>query len=122
MKYSPKLKNAMAEIKAILEKHDIAGAIVLHEPGFGEHLIRLDPSYSSAKLLNALKSKNYKPDFKTYTEGIKKIESTVNMFRIMAELSGKTTLHLMDWSDNLEGVYKPTHFNGGYTTHQEQNN
>jgi hypothetical protein len=29
MQYSPKLKNAMSEIKAILEKHDIAGLIIM---------------------------------------------------------------------------------------------
>lgn len=39
----------MAEIKAIMDKHDIAGLVVLHTPGFGEHMLKMDPSYSSIK-------------------------------------------------------------------------
>ena len=44
--YSPKLKEAMAEINAVLERHDIAAHVVLHEPGFSEYLWRIDPSWS----------------------------------------------------------------------------
>lgn len=47
MQYSPKLKIAMDEIKQVLKKHDIAGFVVLHTPGFTEYLNRVDPSYSS---------------------------------------------------------------------------
>lgn len=48
--FSPKLKTAAAEIKAILEKHDIAGIIQLHEPGFNEHTVHLNPTWSLAHL------------------------------------------------------------------------
>ena len=44
MQYSPKLKRVLAEIKAILDKEDIAGSIVLHTPGFGEFLLKIDTS------------------------------------------------------------------------------
>jgi len=47
--YSPKLKEAMAEIKAILTKHDIAGHVLLHEPGFSEYLLAISPSWSLLK-------------------------------------------------------------------------
>jgi hypothetical protein len=30
MQYSPKLKKAMEEIKAVLNKHDIAASVILH--------------------------------------------------------------------------------------------
>jgi hypothetical protein len=125
MQYSPKLKNAMAQIKAILEAHDIAGSIVLHEPGFGEHLLRIDPSWSCAKfnpVHKELKFQAQVSDFKNAAEAKKKIESTLNMFKIMADLNGQMTLCVMDMSDRLEERYKPTHFIGGHTTQQEQNN
>jgi hypothetical protein len=44
--YSDKLKEAMAEINAVLEKHDVAALVVLHEPGFSEFRTRIDPSWS----------------------------------------------------------------------------
>ncbi|WP_305295705.1 hypothetical protein [Polaromonas sp.] len=41
-----KLKDARAEIEAILKKHDIAGFVSLHAPGFGEVFYTIWPSYS----------------------------------------------------------------------------
>lgn len=43
-----KLLAARAEIEAVLEKHDIAGHVVLHMPGFLETFSRYNPSYSCA--------------------------------------------------------------------------
>jgi hypothetical protein len=58
MKYSPKLRTAMEEIKAVIKKHDIAGVVVLHTPGYGEHFIKIDPSYSCAKIVTNLKGES----------------------------------------------------------------
>lgn len=41
-----KLKAARAEIEAILKKHDIAGHVALHAPGWAEVFWTLWPSYS----------------------------------------------------------------------------
>lgn len=41
-----KLKDARAEIEAVLKKHDIAGFVSLHAPGFGEVFWTMWPSYS----------------------------------------------------------------------------
>lgn len=46
MNYSPKLKEVMAEIITVLKRHDIAGHVVLYEPGFSEYLWLIDPSWS----------------------------------------------------------------------------
>lgn len=51
MQYSPKLKKAMEEIKSVLKKHDIAGFVVIHTPGFSENLNHITPSYSCAKMV-----------------------------------------------------------------------
>ena len=41
-----RLKTARLEIEAILQKHDIAGAVVLHTPGMAEWFYQVNPSYS----------------------------------------------------------------------------
>lgn len=41
-----KLKDARAEIEAILKKHDVAGFVSLHAPGWGEVFWSMWPSYS----------------------------------------------------------------------------
>lgn len=41
-----KLKTARLEIEALLKKHDLAGAVVLHTPGMAEFFYDIRPSYS----------------------------------------------------------------------------
>lgn len=41
-----KLKVARAEIEAVMKKHDLAGAVVLHTPGMLETFWEITPSYS----------------------------------------------------------------------------
>ena len=41
-----RLKLARLEIEAILQKHDLAGAVVLHTPGMAEWFYQANPSYS----------------------------------------------------------------------------
>lgn len=41
-----KLKTARAEIEAVLKRHDIAGFVSLHAPGWGEQFWNIWPSYS----------------------------------------------------------------------------
>lgn len=48
--HSPKLRQAMEEIKDVLKKHDIAGLVMLHTPPrHSEYLMHIVPSYSCAK-------------------------------------------------------------------------
>jgi hypothetical protein len=54
MQYSPKLKKAAEEIKAILKKHDIGAYVLLHTPGFSEYINEISPSYSCARFDNSL--------------------------------------------------------------------
>lgn len=41
-----KLKDARAEIEAVLKRHDIAGFVTLHGPGWGEVFWNIWPSHS----------------------------------------------------------------------------
>jgi len=49
MSYDPKLKEALAEIRAICTKHDIAGYIALISQTHGEFGLEVTPSWSCAK-------------------------------------------------------------------------
>ena len=46
----PKLKEAMAEIQAVLRKHDIAGIVLLQSPTHGEWMNEITPTWSCAML------------------------------------------------------------------------
>jgi hypothetical protein len=41
-----KLKTARAEIEAVLKRHDVAGFVTLHAPGWAEEFWNIWPSYS----------------------------------------------------------------------------
>lgn len=45
-----RLKVARAEIEAILQRHDLAGVVVLHTPGMSEFFYQVNPSYSVVHL------------------------------------------------------------------------
>lgn len=49
MPYDPKLKEAMAEIKAICDKHDVGGFITLVSQTHSEFRLELAPSWSGLK-------------------------------------------------------------------------
>lgn len=49
MSYDPKLKEAMAEISAVLKKHDIAGTVALVSETHSEYLYHF-PTWSAAQL------------------------------------------------------------------------
>lgn len=82
-----KLKVAAEEIKEILKKHDIAGAIVLHSPGHAEYFVQLNPSYSCAYMYNDNEVRFYskKQDYKSLDEQIKKQEDTSNMLKLLTD-------------------------------------
>jgi len=46
--FDPKLKEAMAEIRGIMRKHDIGGYVILASPSHSEFGFELDPSWSCA--------------------------------------------------------------------------
>lgn len=48
--YDPVLKEAIEEIKAIIKKHDIGGAVLLHGKNHSEFLMEISPSWSCMEL------------------------------------------------------------------------
>lgn len=124
MQYSPKLKVAMEEIKAVLEKHDIAGAVILHTPGYGEHLLKLGTSYSCCKIEGGTcRIKATKEDYGSSKLRDQALTDTSNMLEIMSRLAFETfTLPLMHMSEKLDKVIDVKHDDKGYTSHETQNN
>ena len=122
MQYSPKLKKAMKQIKAVLDEHDIAGSVVLHTPGFGEHFIKLDPSYSAMKI----KDEALHIRVKEAEVGKKKAKQlatdTANMANILTTLTGKHAMMLIHAEETLEKNLDIQHGKGGYTSDSTQNN
>lgn len=124
MQFSPKLKNAMKDIENILKRYDIAGVVVLHTPGHSEHLLRINPTYSCAKIDGdrvTLKAKlsHYNGDAAARDE---KGRDSANMFKLLGEHGGKTFLMLMEVSDELDRIVNAEHGEGGFTSQTTQDN
>lgn len=124
MQYSPRLKSAMAEIKAILEKYDIAGAVVIHEPGFAEYLLKVDPSYSLLKFepIGSAFTVTVSTQNRTKSQIEQAISETCNMSRQLAHACSHVCISLMNMDEYMTEKYNPTHSSGGHTTHISQNN
>lgn len=129
MQFSPKLKKAMAEIKEILDKHDIAGAVFLHTPGHGEHMLKVDPSYSCAFW-------NFTPgeegirvrtrlqeDYGGDTAKRNQAQTdTVNMFSIFADMMGPHAIGMIDMLEMLGKHFDIDEEKGGATSQTTQDN
>lgn len=124
MKYSPKLKKAAAEIKQILEKHDIAGVVALHTPGFGEYVNHLSPSYSAAKFENdQIKVKIKASELEGGVKQAKQLaHDTYNMTAILSEMCAVSASSLIELHSFLKQKYNGTEFPGNHSSHTEQNN
>lgn len=125
MQYSPKLKRVMQEIKDILSREDIAGVVVLHEPGHSEVLAKLDPTYSCVRANGdqiRVKAK-LKEDFNGNKEAwTKKVSDSANMLHMLSVSAGNVALPIMEISDMVDKVLKSDHRGGGFSSHTTQNN
>jgi hypothetical protein len=116
MQYSPKLKKAMEEIKAVLKTHDIAGSVILHTPGFSEYLNHIETSYSVASHENGgirVKSKG---------RDHQHLADTVNMIHHFGAISSQQALAYMELEEMLKAKIDIQHGNGNHSSHTEQNN
>jgi hypothetical protein len=124
MQYSPKLKKAMEEMKAIIKKYDIAALIVLHSPGNSEYLNAITPSYSCMKWngdelrIRAKLKEDFNGDKKSMEE---KLAATSNMLRLLSEVGGQQLLSIMKVSDFVDELLGSKHTDGDHTSHTEQN-
>lgn len=123
MQYSPKLKIAMDEIKTILKKHDIAGFILLHAPGFSEYLNHVSPSYSCAKLEPEQLRFRLKAAEVGGPEKAKQIATdTYNMITHLADMTSKHAVMYIEAKKFLQIQWNAEDFPGSETDHNSQNN
>jgi hypothetical protein len=123
MQYSPKLKNAAEEIKAILKKYDIAGAIALHTPGNTEFVLELTPSYSCATVnQDHIRFKAKKEDYNDELKRHNIIKDTSNMMAGLSETVAKNAMMLIIASEQLDKITGAEHDDSNFTSHTTQNN
>lgn len=61
-----RLKIARTEIEAVMKKHDLAGAVLLHTPGMTEFFYDIQPSYSCVRIDEAGKRVHVKSKLADY--------------------------------------------------------
>lgn len=111
MKPETKLKVAAEEIKDILRKYDLAGAVQLHTPGHGEFFIHLNPSYSCAYIYNDNEVRFYskREDYKSLDEQMEKQANTSNMLKILTDITAINFSGLNHVSKTLDNHIKAEH-------------
>jgi hypothetical protein len=126
MQYSPKLKMAMEEIKAIIKKYDIGAIVELHTPGHGEFFIEVSPSYSCAWFegnhlrIRARLKEDFNGDRKAW--GVK-VNDTTNMLLTFLDTNKKLQEGLTSALAMLEKKIEiEKDEGGGFTSHTQQNN
>ena len=113
MEGDKKLKVAAEEIKDILRKHNIAGSINLHTPGYGESFLHFNTDYSCAYRYeeNMLHFYAQRKDYKTIEEWEDKIKNTSNMLAILSETTSRSFLNLNHFSGVLDRKVNAKHSN-----------
>lgn len=122
MQYSPKLKKVIAEIKAIIEKNDIAGFVCLVAPGNSEYLHVINPSFSAAffdgtSVRIKTTGRQISPEKKREL-----LANTSNMLHLLSTTvmqNGLTLGHVSIMIDNKIGA---EHTGGSHTSQTELDN
>lgn len=121
MQYSPKLKKAMEEIKAVVAKYDIGAFVVIHTPGHSEFLNKIDPSYSCA--IPQTDGIRFKAKAEMYEGGgaerNQKLADTFNLFTHMVDVIG---MNWVVYDKALKILPKHDSTGGDITGHDQQNN
>lgn len=123
MQYSPKLKKAAEEIKAILKRYDIAGAVALHTPGFSEFVLEITPTYSCATLNHDnVHFKAKKEDFNDELKRQTVIKDTASMMNLLSDTTARNAMMLITVSEQFDKIVGAEHTTGGFTSESTQNN
>jgi hypothetical protein len=123
LNYSPHLKEIMAEIRAILMKHDIASYILLQEPGFSEYAIAIEPTWSVLQLkkngihIRSKLADDFGGDKNAQHEAN---ESTASLVRHFADILARDGKLFEDIHSILLAHWEITHTQGVSTPHKPQ--
>lgn len=95
MLYSPKLKRVMKQLREIVEIEGVGASIIIHEPGFSENLMHINPRYSCAHIDNGsyqLRIRAKREDYTSLEAQKKAITDTVNMFVHLRDMSARQSM------------------------------
>lgn len=114
----------MEEVKQVLQKHNIAGVVVLHTPGFSEYLYHLTPTYSCASIASNgnMVFKGAKKHYDDEADRHNKLKDTANMLTLLAEPLALCATNIIDASESFDKAFGAEHTEGGHTSHNTQNN
>ena len=111
-----KLKQARAEIEAVLKKHDIAGFVTLHAPGWGETFWNIWPSHSI--LVGDFPSIRVKSKLADYGGDAAKQrayqEHTAGMVHALATSMAGCGLQFLELADVLNSQFGAEHTDKGF--------
>lgn len=82
-RYSPKLRVAIAEVEAVLRKHDVGGMISLYSEQHCEFKFVIDPSWSLARFIRQGEAFH----MKIYHSQQPKLDYTVGMLHSMRDIA-----------------------------------
>jgi len=122
MLYSPKLKKVIAEIKAIIEKNDLAGFVCLVEPGNSEYLHVINPSFSAAFFDGKEVRIKTKDLTMSPTEKRKLLATTSNMLALLSTTVMQSGLNLGQVSQFIDKKIGADHTDGTHTSQIELDN
>ena len=111
-----KLKNPRAEIEAVLKKHDIAGFVTLHAPGWGETFWNIWPSYSV--LIGdfpAIRIRSKASDYAANPgKRVQDQENTAGMLHTLSTSMGGCGLQFLELSQAVDGAFGAAHTDQGF--------
>ncbi|HCU46186.1 MAG TPA: hypothetical protein DF610_16250 [Sphingobacterium sp.] len=124
MDYSPKLKRVAQQIKDILSAEDLAGVIIIQEPGYSEYVLKLDPTYSCVKIQdNKIRIKAKLADFNGNRVAFnRKVADTSNMLHLLEKTITPLFMNIIQLSEIIDKDVNAKHNDGGFTDHTTQNN
>lgn len=101
-----KLKKARAEIEAVLKRHDIAGFVTLHSPGWGEAFWSIWPSHSI--LIGDFPAIRVKSDLADFGGDLSRQrdqeDQTAQMIRTLAMSMSNCSVQFLELADILDGM------------------
>lgn len=116
-----RLKQAMLAIEQILRENDIAGVVVIAEPGASEYLVKLDAGWSGITSdKNKIRVKLTQAEFPTTEAYVEKATNTANALSLLADTLGVITLGVMDISKQVDDKLNAEHSPLRHVPHEDK--